>query len=259
MQIPQPPPLARKPAVKLRPFFWNKLPWKPNYIWATVPTGQLSEDQLSALEALFPQTASSPQAKAVKAKSKPTAVCRLACCRFRPLLSCGKKMCVSLADCKFRPVRQTAIGHGSVTLVSAPCYCAGQSSVYKGPQNEVSMHSQRQGKRSDLLCTLLVVLWHPLMLVHSYMVSAQCISGQCRHRASQAAAGAGKGRLQRPPAMCPSCSHSSATSGAAPPHPQGSPHWHWALHAEFTSLQGTDSCAVLQARGRPGSSRGWQR
>ena len=85
--------------MKLRPFFWNKLPWKPNYIWATVPTGQLSEDQLSALEALFPQTASSPQAKAVKAKSKPPTIISLACCRFRPPLSCGKKMCISVADC----------------------------------------------------------------------------------------------------------------------------------------------------------------
>lgn len=57
--------------MKLRPFFWNKLPWKPDHIWAKVPPGVLSEEQLSALEALFPQTAPSPQAKAVKAKSEP--------------------------------------------------------------------------------------------------------------------------------------------------------------------------------------------
>lgn len=68
-QTPQPPPLVRKPAVRLRPFFWNKLAWKPNHIWATVPPGVLSEDQLAALEALFPQAAPSPQAKATKAKS----------------------------------------------------------------------------------------------------------------------------------------------------------------------------------------------
>ena len=56
--------------MKLRPFFWNKLAWKPDHIWATVPPGVLSEEQLSALEALFPQTAPSPQAKTAKAKSK---------------------------------------------------------------------------------------------------------------------------------------------------------------------------------------------
>ena len=32
----------------------------------------LSEEQLAALEALFPQTAPSPQAKAAKARSEPT-------------------------------------------------------------------------------------------------------------------------------------------------------------------------------------------
>ena len=72
VQTPQPPPLARKPAVKLRPFFWNKLAWKPDHIWATVPPGVLSEDQLSALEALFPQTVTSPP-KTAKAKSEPVA------------------------------------------------------------------------------------------------------------------------------------------------------------------------------------------
>ena len=70
-QAPQPPSLARKPAVRLRPFFWNKLAWKPDHIWATVPPGALSEAQLAALEALFPQAAPSPlQAKAAKAKSE---------------------------------------------------------------------------------------------------------------------------------------------------------------------------------------------
>ena len=56
--------------MKLRPFFWNKLAWKPDHIWATVPQGVLSEEQLSALEALFPQTAPSPQAKVTKAKGE---------------------------------------------------------------------------------------------------------------------------------------------------------------------------------------------
>ena len=56
--------------MKLRPFFWNKVAWKPDRIWATVPPGVLSEDQLSALEALFPQTSPSPQAKTAKAKSE---------------------------------------------------------------------------------------------------------------------------------------------------------------------------------------------
>ncbi len=72
MQTPPPVPLARKPAVKLRPFFWNKLPWKPDHIWARVPPGILSEEQLSALEALFPQTAPSPQAKVAARKSEPS-------------------------------------------------------------------------------------------------------------------------------------------------------------------------------------------
>ncbi len=56
--------------MKLRPFFWNKLAWKPDHIWAMVPPGVLSEEQLSALEALFPQTAPSPQAKVTKAKGE---------------------------------------------------------------------------------------------------------------------------------------------------------------------------------------------
>ena len=75
MQTPPPAPLARKPAVKLRPFFWNKLPWKPDHIWARVPPGILSEEQLSALEALFPQTAPSPQAKVAARKSEPSCLC----------------------------------------------------------------------------------------------------------------------------------------------------------------------------------------
>lgn len=58
----------RQPLVKLRPFFWNKMPWRPDAIWARVPAGALSEEQLSALEALFAQTAPSPQAKAAAGK-----------------------------------------------------------------------------------------------------------------------------------------------------------------------------------------------
>ena len=54
--------------MKLRPFFWNKMPWRPDAIWARVPSAALSEEQLSALEALFAQTAPSPQGKAVVSK-----------------------------------------------------------------------------------------------------------------------------------------------------------------------------------------------
>ena len=46
MQTPQAPPLVRKPAVKLRPFFWNKLPWKPDHIWARVPAGRIARPEL---------------------------------------------------------------------------------------------------------------------------------------------------------------------------------------------------------------------
>ena len=54
----------RQPAVKLRPFFWSKVAWRPDVIWARVPQGSLTEEQLRALEALFPQAAASPQGKA---------------------------------------------------------------------------------------------------------------------------------------------------------------------------------------------------
>ena len=46
MQTPQAAPLVRKPAVKLRPFFWNKLPWKPDHIWARVPAGRIARPEL---------------------------------------------------------------------------------------------------------------------------------------------------------------------------------------------------------------------
>lgn len=62
MQAPVAPKPPRAINVKLRPFFWNKLPWKPDYIWARVQPGSLTEEQLTALEALFAQTAPSPQA-----------------------------------------------------------------------------------------------------------------------------------------------------------------------------------------------------
>lgn len=65
MQAPAAAPLLRQPAVKLRPFFWNKLAWRPDVIWSRVPQGALTEDQLRALEALFPQAAASPQGKAM--------------------------------------------------------------------------------------------------------------------------------------------------------------------------------------------------
>ena len=58
----------RQPSVKLRPFFWNKMPWRPDAIWARVPSAALSEEQLSALEALFAQSAPSPQAKSAVSK-----------------------------------------------------------------------------------------------------------------------------------------------------------------------------------------------
>ena len=64
-QAPAAAPLVRQPAVKLRPFFWNKVAWRPDVIWARVPQGSLTEEQLRALEALFPQAAPSPQGKAI--------------------------------------------------------------------------------------------------------------------------------------------------------------------------------------------------
>ena len=63
----------RQPSVKLRPFFWNKMPWRPDAIWARVPSAALSEEQLSALEALFAQSAPSPQAKSAVSKGAPHA------------------------------------------------------------------------------------------------------------------------------------------------------------------------------------------
>ena len=62
-QAPGAAPMVREPAVKLRPFFWSKLAWRPDAIWANVPAQPLTEEQLRALEALFPQTAASPAGK----------------------------------------------------------------------------------------------------------------------------------------------------------------------------------------------------
>jgi hypothetical protein len=69
MQASAAAPAVREPSVKLRPFFWNKLAWRPDAIWARVQPAPLTDEQLRALEALFPQTAASP---AGKAKTKGT-------------------------------------------------------------------------------------------------------------------------------------------------------------------------------------------
>ena len=68
VQTPQAASLVRAPSVKLRPFFWSKLPWKADFIWSRVQPGTLNEEQLSALEALFAQTTASPQGKAAASR-----------------------------------------------------------------------------------------------------------------------------------------------------------------------------------------------
>jgi hypothetical protein len=65
--VPVKPPRAIQG--KLRPFFWSKLPWRPDIIWARVHPGSLTEQQLAALEALFAQTAPSPQARAASSRT----------------------------------------------------------------------------------------------------------------------------------------------------------------------------------------------
>ena len=57
---PPPPPAARQalqPKVKLRPFFWSKLPANKDNIWARVqpPSAHLELGQMAALEQLFAQ------------------------------------------------------------------------------------------------------------------------------------------------------------------------------------------------------------
>lgn len=49
-----------QPRVKLRPFFWSKLPQKPDNIWSRValPPPELQPQHMAALEHLFVQTAS---------------------------------------------------------------------------------------------------------------------------------------------------------------------------------------------------------
>lgn len=48
-----------QPKVKLRPFFWSKLPANKDNIWARVqpPSAELELGQMTALEHLFAQTA----------------------------------------------------------------------------------------------------------------------------------------------------------------------------------------------------------
>ena len=60
----------QQPRVKLRPLFWTKVPARADTIWAKVvpPPAVLTEDQLTALERLFPQAASTVLAKT---QSKP--------------------------------------------------------------------------------------------------------------------------------------------------------------------------------------------
>ena len=49
-----------QPRVKLRPFFWSKLPQKPDNIWSRVasPPPELQPQHMAALEHLFVQIAS---------------------------------------------------------------------------------------------------------------------------------------------------------------------------------------------------------
>ena len=49
-----------QPAVKLRPFFWTKLPANKVNIWSRVqpPSAELQKGQMAALEQLFAQTES---------------------------------------------------------------------------------------------------------------------------------------------------------------------------------------------------------
>ena len=62
---PAPPPRAApvrqvlQPSVKLRPFFWSKLPANKDNIWSRVqpPFPELEKGQMTALEHLFAQTA----------------------------------------------------------------------------------------------------------------------------------------------------------------------------------------------------------
>lgn len=56
------PPAARQvlqPKVKLRPFFWSKLPASKDNIWSRVqpPSAELELGQMAALEHLFAQAA----------------------------------------------------------------------------------------------------------------------------------------------------------------------------------------------------------
>ena len=48
-----------QPKVKLRPFFWSKLPANKDNIWSRVqpPSAELELGQMAALELLFAQTA----------------------------------------------------------------------------------------------------------------------------------------------------------------------------------------------------------
>ena len=58
--LPQQKGPQQQPRVKLRPLFWTKVPARADTIWAKVvpPPAVLTEDQLTALERLFPQAAS---------------------------------------------------------------------------------------------------------------------------------------------------------------------------------------------------------
>lgn len=89
---PPPPAMAApvqqvlKPSVKLRPFFWSKLPANKDNIWSRVqpPFPELERGQMTALEHLFAQNA----ATVTPGRKKSTADGTILCNSFCVCLSC---------------------------------------------------------------------------------------------------------------------------------------------------------------------------
>ena len=73
MHTPPPRTPARNPGIKLRPFFWTKLPSRPDNIWSTLTAGDVSQNalqeaQIRALEKLFAEKASAATPKQASAQ-----------------------------------------------------------------------------------------------------------------------------------------------------------------------------------------------